>query len=300
MVKECNKNRADVLGDRMKRYEAQTTGTTLMPNTPVYARIDGRAFHTLTRGLQKPFDPVFNSIMHTICYKLVEETGAILGYVQSDEISLGWENFSKAPFEGKLFKLESVLSSMATAAFYQGVMAFCQKSSMNSMADELDDKSVKLLFDKVNSGLVSFDCRIFNLPSMEELANAFIWRENDAVRNSISSLAQANFSHKQLQGKSSSDMINMLMTEKGINWEDLPSILKRGMYLQKENYTEYIPDEIWEKIPEKKRPEDRNCTRSRVVERDFPIMRKIVNKVDTYFYNKSPLMLDKATEAVLY
>ena len=72
------------------------------------------------------------------------------------------------------------------------------------------------------------------------------------------------------------------------------------MYLQKENYTEYIPDEIWEKIPEKKRPEDRTCTRSRVVERDFPIMRKIVNKVDTYFYNKSPLMLDKATEAVLY
>ena len=95
-------------------------------------------------------------------------------------------------------------------------------------------------------------------------------------------------------------MTSMLITEKGINWDNLPSILKRGMYLQKENYTEYIPDEIWEKIPEKKRPEDRNCIRSRVVERDFPIMRKIENKVDTYFYKKPPLMLDKATGAVLY
>ena len=300
MVKASNYNRPDVLGDRMKRYEQQTTGTTLMPHTPVYARIDGRAFHTLTRGLQKPVDAVFNTIMQTVCYKLVEETGAILGYVQSDEISLGWEDISKAPFDGKLFKLESVLSSMATAAFYQGIMAFYQKYSMDEVEDELDKKSVLILFEKAINGLVSFDCRIFNLPNMEELANAFIWRENDAVRNSISSLAQANFSHKQLQGKSSSDMTNMLITEKGIYWDSLPSILKRGMYLQKENYTEYIPDEIWEKIPEKKRPEDRNCIRSRVVERDFPIMRKVKNKVDTYFYNKSPLILDKTTGAVLY
>lgn len=290
MVKQCNKHRPDVLGDRMKGYESITTKTTLMPNAPVYARIDGRAFHTLTRGFNKPFDTVFTSIMQSVCHKLVEDTGAILGYVQSDEISLGWEDYTKAPFDGKLFKLESVLASMATAFFYQGIISLITDEAL----DNEDTGTLKKLWERGMCKAISFDCRIFNVPSMEELANAFLWRENDAIRNSISSLAQANFSHKQLQNKSSSDMQNMLLTEKGINWNNMHLIDKRGTYMQKRNYEEYIPDEIWDKIPDSKKPENRMCIRSKVIILDVPIMKKVLNKVGTYFYQEAPLFLDNS------
>lgn len=274
----------------MKGYESITTKTTLMPNTPVYARIDGRAFHTLTRGFNKPFDTVFTSIMQSVCHKLVEDTGAILGYVQSDEISLGWEDYTKAPFDGKLFKLESVLASMATAFFYQGIISLITDNAL----DNEDTGTLKKLWERGMCKAISFDCRIFNVPSMEELANAFLWRENDAIRNSISSLAQANFSHKQLQNKSSSDMQNMLLTEKGINWNNLYLTDKRGTYMQKRNYEEYISDEIWDKIPASKKPENRMCTRSKIVILDIPIMKKVLNKVGTYFYQEAPLFLDNS------
>ena len=102
-------NKSDNLGDRMKRYEALTTSVMLMENLPIYARIDGRAFHSFCRGLDKPFDLEFVKVMQNTCQELVLNTNAILGYVQSDEISLAWLDSTKAPFDGRLFKLESVL-----------------------------------------------------------------------------------------------------------------------------------------------------------------------------------------------
>ena len=119
----------DTLGNRMKSYENLSTSRQLMPNCPVYARIDGRAFHTLCKGLKKPYSIAFIQTMQEVCKYLVGETGAVLGYVQSDEISLGWLDYSKAPFEGRIQKLESVLASMASAKFVQFIEA--SKSILN-------------------------------------------------------------------------------------------------------------------------------------------------------------------------
>ena len=113
----------DSLGDRIKSYEELSTSRQLMPNCPVYARIDGRAFHTFCRGLEKPFSRAFIEVMKETCKFLVEETNACIGYVQSDEISLGWENIDKAPFGGRVQKLESNLASLASAKFVQYIVS---------------------------------------------------------------------------------------------------------------------------------------------------------------------------------
>ena len=195
MSKEYSK---DSLGNRMKAYEELSTSRQLMPNCPVYARIDGRAFHTLCKGLKKPYSEAFIQTMQEVCKYLVDETGAVLGYVQSDEISLGWIDYSKAPFEGRVQKLESVLASMASAKFVQYV------ESSKSGGLHVND-GVNRLWDRCNMYLPSFDCRIFNVPSLMELANAFLWRENDAIKNSITGMALNFYSHKQLQGKNSDE-----------------------------------------------------------------------------------------------
>lgn len=262
----------DDLGNRMKTYEALTTSTMLMPRLPVYARLDGRAFHTFCRGLNKPFDPAFIDVMREVCKDLVKQTNANLGYVQSDEISLGWEDMSKAPFDGRLFKLTSVLASIATVSFVLNCMKYPK------------------LKEKVENLKPNFDCRVFQLPNMVELANAFIWRENDATRNAVSMVAQANFSHKELQGKSTAEMNEMLFQEKGINFNDIEPFLKRGSYFKRVNVMKVLDEKTLAKIPTNKRPENNMVMRSEVQELQLPIMKKVENKVETYFYDAEPIM----------
>lgn len=268
---------SDDLGERMKTYEAQTTNRFLMPGLPVYARIDGRAFHTFCRGLNKPFCFELIETMQEVTRFLVEETNAQLGYVQSDEISLCWLDINKAPFNGKLHKLESVLASLATSKFVNHITL---KTGVNEQWTTLFNKC-----QKINP---SFDCRVFQLPNEVELANVFVWREIDAIRNSVSMVAQANFSHKELQHKSSKDKITML-EEKGIHWNELDSIYKKGSYFKKQLVIGEISDTEWEKIPVNKRPLSRSVIRSQVVLYDIPEMRNIVNKVGVYFYDEEPV-----------
>ena len=275
-------NKKDNLGDRMKRYEALTTSIMLMENLSVYARIDGRAFHTFCRGLDKPFDLEFVNVMQYTCKRLVSKTNAILGYVQSDEISLAWLDPSKAPFDGRLFKLQSVLAAMATSIFTQTIYSGVEYEKSKA-------KYIKLA-ERCQKQDACFDCRVFQLPNEEELANCFLWRENDAYRNSVSMLAQAYFSHKELQGKSSAEMQEMYYQKTGKNYNDLESHLKRGTYFQRKLFEEELNEENLTKIPEGKRPTDNKVIRSKVVELDLPIMRKVENKVGAYFYNEKPIL----------
>lgn len=260
----------DDLGNRMKTYEALTTSTMLMPNLPVYARLDGRAFHTFCRGLNKPFDMELIEVMQNVCKDLVEKTNAKLGYVQSDEISLGWEDMNKAPFDGRLFKLTSVLASMATTSFVLNCLKYPK------------------LKGKVENLLPNFDCRVFQVPTMMELANCFIWRENDATKNAISSVAQANFSHQELQGKSSAEMQEMYFQKTGKNFNDLDSVLKRGSYFKRFVVEKQLNKEILDKIPENKRPKDGIVLRNEVKLLSLPIMSRVENKVGVYFYGETP------------
>lgn len=265
-------NEKDSLGNRLKTYEALTTSTMLMPRLPVYVRLDGRAFHTFCRGLDKPFDMEFVAVMREVCQDLVKQTNAKLGYVQSDEISLAWEDMSKASFDGRLFKLTSVLASMATVSFVLNCMKYPK------------------LKEKVENLKPNFDCRVFQLPNMVELANAFVWRENDAARNAVSMVAQANFSHKELQGKSTAEMNEMLFQEKGIIFNDIKPFLKRGSYFKRVNVMKVLDEETLSKIPTDKRPENNMVMRSEVQELQLPIMKKVENKVETYFYDAEPIM----------
>ena len=293
--------RFDELGTRIKQYEAQTTHRYLMPGLPVYARIDGRAFHTFCRGLKKPFCYELVETMQEVTKFLVEETHAQLGYVQSDEISLCWLDMDKAPFDGKLHKLESVLASLATSKFVNYITEkyIITDDFVNGDIDSLlvtsklqdEYNSWKLLYEKCQKIIPSFDCRVFQLPNEIELANTFIWREIDAVRNSVSMVAQANFSHKELQGKDRKAMLTML-EEKGIRWNELRDDLKRGAYFKRVLVDKELDDETWNKIPVDKRPECRTVTRSEIQRYEIPEMKTVQNKVGVYFYGEQPIFRD--------
>ncbi len=200
------------LGERMKEYEL-VTDTKLINKLPVVIRLDGRAFHTFTKGFKKPFDDTLNNIMGKTMLFLCENiTNCIFGYTQSDEITLVLYNpkiDSEPWFDNRLEKIVSTSASLATLMF-------------NKLLLDVQDINPNKLFK------ATFDARAFNLP-LFEVVNNIIWRQQDAVKNSINSVAQANFSHKQLQGKNGSQMQDMLMLEKGVNWNDTPTKYKRGM-----------------------------------------------------------------------
>ena len=226
------------LATRMKVFYEQVPKTKLMRRCPVIIRLDGRAFHTFTRGFQKPFDEVLIKTMQETTKYLCENIqGCVLGYTQSDEITLVLVDYKKltssAWFDNEVQKMCSISASMATVAFnrifrevakrdYSVAREICIGNTGNS---ELADKKYKVYEDVFNKAM--FDSRCFNIPK-EEVTNNIYWRQLDASRNSIQMLGQAHFSHKKLQNKSCSDIQDMLMTEKGINWNDLSTYQKRG------------------------------------------------------------------------
>lgn len=237
-------NKNDALGNRMKTYE-NVTRNYLTRRMPVIIRIDGKAFHTFTRGFKKPFDDIFvKSMQDTMKYLCENIQGCVLGYTQSDEITLVLVDYqnrdTSAWFDNNIQKMVSVSASMATLAFNN---AFCENSRdyLQKFFDQHrkdDIEFIELMCKKLWAAM--FDSRVFTLPK-EEVVNCLIWRQQDCVRNSIQSVGQANFSHKQLEGKNCSDIQDMLMTEKGINWNDYPTHLKRGSCCIKEDY--FIPSE---------------------------------------------------------
>lgn len=220
----------DDLGDRMKKYE-YITRTHLIPRMPVIIRIDGKAFHTFTRGFDRPYDEVLVASMQETMKKLCENIqGCVLGYTQSDEITLVLVDYkrleSSSWFDYNIQKCASIAASMATLYFNQ---AF-RNSVYHITNSNLEMLGISTYFEKLIEAMhkgAMFDARVFNVPK-EEVTNCLLWRQNDAVRNSIQMLGQANFSHKELQGKSSNDIQNMLFSEKGINWNDYRTTLRRG------------------------------------------------------------------------
>lgn len=228
----------DALGTRMKEYE-YATRKYLARKCPVIIRIDGKAFHTFTKGFKKPFDDIFvKSMQETMKYLCENIQGCVLGYTQSDEITLVLVDYQSeeacAWFDNNVQKMASVSASMATLAFnkffYKNVCSFNSKSA-HIWLEALDDRKergnyIDTLYKKCNVG-ATFDSRVFTMPK-EEVANCLIWRQQDATRNSIQAVGQANFSHSQLHGKNCSDIQDMLMLEKGINWNDFPTHLKCG------------------------------------------------------------------------
>lgn len=224
----------DDLGVRMKTFYEQIPKTKLMRRCPVAIRIDGKAFHTFTRGFQKPFDEVLiKSMQETMKYLCENIQGCVLGYTQSDEITLILVDYKKltssAWFDYEVQKICSIAASMATMAFNRAFVKEVKKYSFElSMGIHTDEERRLLdIYDKAIDKGAMFDARCFNIPK-EEVTNLVYWRQLDASRNSIQMVGQACFSHKELQNKSCNDIQDMLMTQKGINWNDLPTYQKRG------------------------------------------------------------------------
>lgn len=228
-------NKKDSLGDRMKGYE-NITRTYLTRRIPVIIRLDGKAFHSFTRGLKKPFDDILvKSMQDTMKYLCENIQGCVLGYTQSDEITLVLVDYqsrdTSAWFDNNIQKMASISASMATISFYHNFRNNMIHWVDNNVGDIVDGdadkfKYSKTIVDKTNA-YAMFDSRVFNIPK-EEVVNCLIWRQQDATRNSIQSVGQANFSPKQLLGKKCNDIQDMLMLEKNINWNDYPTTLKRG------------------------------------------------------------------------
>lgn len=223
----------DNLGKRMKEFYEQIPKTKLMRRTPVAIRLDGKAFHSFTRGFQKPFDHVLISAMQRTMKALCENIqGCVFGYTQSDEITLILTDYKKlnssAWFDYEVQKMCSVAASMATMYFNKFFTeeAYKVRPDDRRLPDAEEGEYKAILYRAAEKGAM-FDARCFNIPK-EEVANLLYWRQLDATRNSIQMVGQKYFTHKELQGVSCNQIQNKLLTEKDVNWNDFKPHLKRG------------------------------------------------------------------------
>ena len=272
------------LDARLKAYEA-VTDYSPVPAITTYVRIDGRSFHTFCRGLNKPFDADFVEVMQKTCAYLVEKTNAVMGYVQSDEISLCYLEPAKIQFETRLFKIESTFAAMATSAF----TLFGLKTSLK---------------DRIEKIMPHFDARCCQLPSLEEMANMVLFRENDCVKNSITMVALSKFSTKQIEHKNGDDKIEMLK-EVGVDYnKDIAEHLRYGAYFRREVYQKLLSEDELAKIPKKNWPKpDENgeikAIRSHVVQFTLGMPLKLIeNKVGVLFSRETAMKKTKKIEEI--
>lgn len=230
MEKNCS------LTDRMKENYENRSKTYLTKRVPVIIRLDGKAFHTLTRGLKRPYDEIFRNTMNATTKYLCENIqGCKIGYTQSDEITLLLTDYdtltTDAWFDYSVQKLCSVSASMATFAFNKYFVEFSRDTIRrvnNTFTCTQEEANYVDNLERVISKGAMFDSRCFNIPE-DEIVNCFIWRQQDATRNAIQMLGQCYFSHKELDGKSNGDIQDMLMLDKGVNFNDMPTFFKRGV-----------------------------------------------------------------------
>ena len=216
------------LANRMKEYEKRNQYY-LQKRTPVAIRVDGRSFHTFTKGFKRPFDNILMKAMQeTAKYMCKNIQGAKIAYIQSDEITIILTDYDTLEtdcwFNYRTDKLCSISASMATMAFNKYFMLAVNDYCEYNSDATLEQRNIYV--SAAEKGAM-FDARCFNIPK-EEVTNLIYWRQLDAIRNSIQMAGQANFSHKELQNKSCNDIQDMLMTQKKINWNDLPTYQKRG------------------------------------------------------------------------
>ena len=257
------------LGDRMKNNYENISRYYLTRRMPVIIRLDMKAGHTFTKGMKKPFDDIFVKTMQdTMKYLCENIQGCVLGYTQSDEISLVLVDYAElttdAWFGNNLQKMCSVSASMTTLAFNK-FFSHNVEDLESDLAQEHETDSmtewVKTMLSYYQIYRIAlkkgamFDSRVFTIPK-EEVCNYFIWRQQDSTRNSIQSVGQANFSQKELHGQSCNNIQDMLMTQKGINWNNYATTLKRGSccikvndgltkYDEAGNICDYIPSSKW-------------------------------------------------------
>ena len=263
------------LVDRMKSYEDRESRRTTLPQLPILVRLDGKNFSSYTKGLRRPFDQRLSDLMIETTRYLVEESNAVVGFTGSDEITLVlYTNNPETQiyFDGRIQKITSILAAKASVFF--------------------NSKVAQYLPEKASSkNLAVFDCRVWNVPSLEEAANAVLCRELDVNRNAISMAAQNLYSHKELQGKDSTKLIAM-MAAKEVDFHHYPVCFKRGTYIRRVTTTaKFTPEEIDNLPPRhaaRKNP-DLVVERSIITALTLPTLREATNKVDVLFSGADPV-----------
>ena len=261
-------SRFDAMGDRQKKFERMETERRLMPGLPVLARLDGRAFHTFTRGLERPFSEPLSMMMIETLKVLVERSGATVGYTQSDEFTLAWvpkNELSEMLFDGKIQKWVSSLTAIAVRRF-------------NEMLPEMLPKKARMEPE--------FDCRVWQVPSIELARENFEWRELDATKNALTMAAAAHYSHRQLHKVGTAAKHDLLMA-KGVNFNEYPAFFKRGTYIRRETVLRALPEATLATIPEHRRPSG-PVERSEIRVMDMPPIGKVANAANVLFYRATP------------
>lgn len=257
----------------MKHYESLCEHR-MMPLLPVMARVDGRAFHSFCRGMERPYDERMHTCMRETAMRLAQDTNARMAYTQSDEITFVW--LIETPkgqiwFGGRHSKMVSQIAAQATLHFYRA----CERH-MPEYAKKLP----------------TFDGRVWQTPNLAEATNAFLWREWDAAKNSISAAAKTVYSDKELHGVSSLQKQEMLF-QKGINWNDYPSFFKRGTYIQRRIVRRKFTAEEISRLPEH---HNARTNPDLMVDRgewrcvDMPPLAKVVNREEVIFYGEDPIV----------
>lgn len=203
------------LSKRMKDYEMEETETYFSPDKPLICRVDGRGFSKLCKNFIKPYDKDFATAMKNTAKFLLTHTLADLCYHQSDEISLYFKPGNRI-FKGKKSKMISITAGLSSSFLIKELLS-------------IEDKK-----ETVSKLIPHFDSRLYTLPSVAEVGNYFVWRQQDAKRNSVSMLAQSLFSHKVLQNKNKQDMLKMIDIDTEIDYEDMPDNFKYGTFFNKE------------------------------------------------------------------
>lgn len=268
---------SDDLPNRMKLYELNEAGRRFIPLLPVIARLDGRSFHTFTKGMKRPFDEALSRLMINCTQYLVKETNANCGYTQSDEITLAWlvpDFGSQIFFDGRISKMISILAAMQSVYFNHKMRGgpfkteHCQQMPL-------------------------FDCRAWCVPNIDEGANAFLWREQDATKNSISMAARTYFSQSEVHGKSGKQMQEMLFQAHGINWNNYPSFFRRGTFIQRKKIQQPFSKADLEALPEKHHARQNPQLMVETViyqELDMPPFSKVLNRPDVIFNGADPVV----------
>lgn len=261
-------------------FEADETNRYLDETCPIMIRLDGRSFHTFTRGLTRPYDHRLSDLMVDLTKYLVQETHAVIGYTQSDEISLVL--YKDKPntqlfFAGRIHKIVSITASMATCYFNKHVKEFIpEKASINA----------------------HFDSRAWSVPSLDEAVESLARREHDAIKNSIATACRTHFGHDRVFLKDTNEMKAMLL-EKGIDWNLLSEHFKRGTYVKRYVKSDVMSFAELEKLPPKHFARSNKspvCVKRNVIDiiKDLPELSKILNKTDVLFYGEAPRIIENS------
>lgn len=250
----------DSLGVEQKKYESMRLER-MMPMIPIIARLDGKAFHTFTKGLNRPFDINLQQCMQNTMLILSEKFNVDLAYTQSDEISLVWYNTKseKIIFDGRSDKYTSLLAATASVAFYKELLKF--------------------LPTKVKEVPI-FDCRVFQVPNRQIVFENIVWRWMDARKNSVSMLASSHFSDKELHGRSTKQRKEML-NDIGVYWDNLTDACKTGTFCKRTEYLKEVTSEFKELIKDPMTYDGKIYVKRKKFDLVFPPSLYCINLINT-------------------